>query len=104
MFPLKCKEPHCADGMVPTLPDGHPEPCPQCHGFGEGYPTTVVRAGWVIESVNEPMNYWSADLDGLVSSHENATFYPTKIAANIVIDRRNLGRWFSAKRKVELTI
>jgi hypothetical protein len=27
-----CSEPHCADGMVPTMPDGDPGPCPRCSG------------------------------------------------------------------------
>lgn len=31
-----CKEPDCADGMVPTMPDGEPGPCPACASAGPG--------------------------------------------------------------------
>lgn len=28
---LGCSDPNCADGMVPSMPDGEPEPCPKCN-------------------------------------------------------------------------
>lgn len=64
---------------------------------------TVIRSGYGIITL-PPTQYWSAELDGLVSSHEAATFYGSQDQAQAVIDARGLNRVCHVKPLAEILL
>lgn len=63
----------------------------------------VKRAGWAVVTT-DPRHYWSIELDGLTSRHEDATFWLSADAAVRFIDSRGLGRVCHAKSVAEVEI
>ncbi len=41
LMPIEC--PDCADGYIPTMPDGEPEPHKKCNATGKIYPEIRIK-------------------------------------------------------------